>query len=328
MKRIQTPIFFMLLLATTFIQRTIQFHKMGHMIVARIAELEIENTRIHKQILDILSILTQYTKEQDYMFIEAAPWADDIKAVGVKSMSKWHFSDNYINGNRVLTKKELTEHKITENPENLVWATNQAKTVLRNKHTSLIDDRMNKSIYMRLLIHFYGDLHQPLHNVSFVDDKDFKKGDAGGNAFKIDLPGARDLHTLWDKCVKKCKEVVLPLSKEDFDLIDSYAKDLMKKYPRSQKWVKERLEVVSVKEISLESIPMAIDYVYKGIQFNKKPTQSYLEEGGNLIDKQLLIGGYRLSDSLQILFEDEEVLKPHLKPKKKQFENGVQANFV
>ena len=166
---------------------------------------------------------------------------------------------------------------------------------------------------MRLLIHFYGDLHQPLHNISYVDDDKFKKGDVGGNSFKIDLPGARDLHTLWDKCLKKCKEVKLPLNKQDFDLIDAYAKTLMKKYPRSTKWVKDRLEIVSVKKISLESIPLAIKYVYGGIKYNEAPTKKYMQEGGELIDKQLLIGGYRLSDSLQTLFKDEEVLMPHIK---------------
>jgi hypothetical protein len=298
------------------------------MIVARIAELEIEDSRIHKQMLSILGILSKYTKEKNYPFIESSPWADDIKAVGVKSMSQWHFSDNYINGERLLTDQELEDHKIVKNPENLVWATNQAKKVLRNTKLSLIDDRLNKSIYMRLLIHFYGDLHQPLHNISLVDDDTFKKGDGGGNKFVIDLPGARDLHTLWDLCVKKCKALKLPLTKEHFDYVDHYAKELMRRFPRSRKWVQKRLEVTSVNEISKESIQMAIDTVYNGIEPNAKPSEEYMEKGGDLIERQLVIGGYRLSDALQTLFEDENVLEKHVKESEEDYSSKVETSVI
>jgi hypothetical protein len=297
------------------------------MIVARIAEIEIEDTRIHKQMLDILGILSKYTKENNYPFIEASPWADDIKAVGVKSMSQWHFSDNYINGKRLLTKEELEKRNIERNPENLVWATNQAKKILRNTKQSLIDDRLNKSIYMRLLIHFYGDLHQPLHNISLVDDKSFKKGDGGGNKFVIDLPGARDLHSLWDVCVKRCKALKLPLTKEHYDYVDSFARDLMKRFPRSTSWVKKRLKITSVAEISQESVQMAIDTVYKGIKQNKKPSAAYMKRGGDLIEKQLVLGGYRLSDALQKLFEDENVLAKHVK-EESFTDSGIEASVI
>lgn len=37
---------------------------------------------------------------------------------------------------------------------------------------------------MRLLLHYVGDIHQPLHATSRVD-KNYPKGDEGGNAFPI-----------------------------------------------------------------------------------------------------------------------------------------------
>ena len=161
------------------------FHTTGHMVVARIAEIQLEGTRMYSQMRDILAILSPFTKERNYPFVECAPWADDIKYTGVKSMSNWHFYDNYVNGTRALTKKELAERGLKPNFENLVWATNQAKNILRNTNESIIDDRLNKSIYLRLLIHFMGDLHQPLHNTSLVND-DFPNGDSGGNSFQIE----------------------------------------------------------------------------------------------------------------------------------------------
>lgn len=308
--------------------QTLEFHTTGHMIVARIAEIELEDSRIHQQMMDILKILSPFTKEKMYPFIEAATWADDIKAVGVKTMSNWHFSDTYIDGERRLTPKELTLHKLQKNPENLVWAINESKGVLRNKKMSLIDDRMNKSIYLRMLIHFFGDLHQPLHNVSFVDDDEFFKGDSGGNKFIVDLPGARNLHLLWDLCVKRCKAITLPLTKKNFDYIDSFARKLMNEFPRSTNWVKKRLKVTSVKEMSDESIQYAIDYVYKGIEHKNAPTKKYLQIGGDMIEQQILIAGYRLSDSLQKLFNDEDVLEPHIKTSAHENDDRISANII
>eukprot|EP00494_Astrolonche_serrata_P031297 UN31566 len=40
----------------------------------------------------------------------------------------------------------------------------------------------NKSTALRLLIHYIGDLHQPLHAATRVDDA-YPSGDRGGNSF-------------------------------------------------------------------------------------------------------------------------------------------------
>ena len=41
-----------------------------------------------------------------------------------------------------------------------------------------------KSLALRLLIHYYGDIHQPLHNVDRYT-KEFPNGDKGGNEFEL-----------------------------------------------------------------------------------------------------------------------------------------------
>lgn len=54
---------------------------------------------------------------------------------------------------------------------------------------------------MRLLIHYVGDIHQPLHCTSRVD-KNYPKGDRGGNLFPIPPEGdegdIKELHAAWD----------------------------------------------------------------------------------------------------------------------------------
>ena len=41
-----------------------------------------------------------------------------------------------------------------------------------------------KSIALRWIIHFVGDMHQPLHDTNMFNE-DFPNGDRGGNNFKI-----------------------------------------------------------------------------------------------------------------------------------------------
>ena len=51
---------------------------------------------------------------------------------------------------------------------------------------------------MRFLIHYLGDIHQPLHCSTRVDP-DFPHGDRGGNDFPLKYHYSVDnLHSLWD----------------------------------------------------------------------------------------------------------------------------------
>ena len=150
---------------------------------------------------------------------------------------------------------------------------------MRNKKKSLIDDWLNKSVYLRMLIHFYGDLHQPLHNVSLVNEQ-FPQGDQGGNLFKIDLPGFKDLHTFWDACLGNYEDIRCPLDQTKFDKIDRIARKVMAKFPRGDKDVETRLKVTSVKEMSVEGVKFAIDRVYKGLTYGEAPSDDYIERPG------------------------------------------------
>lgn len=49
-----------------------------------------------------------------------------------------------------------------------------------------------------MIIHYVGDLHQPLHAVAEVDSK-YPSGDQGGNAESLpSICGAGNLHAVWD----------------------------------------------------------------------------------------------------------------------------------
>ena len=71
---------------------------------------------------------------------------------------------------------------------------------------------------MRLLIHYLGDIHQPLHATARVD-KEYPVGDKGGNMFP--LPGhygVKELHAAWDKVLYEFHTTIaVPLSDNDWD---------------------------------------------------------------------------------------------------------------
>ena len=59
-------------------------------------------------------------------------------------------------------------------------------------------EMMAKSFGLRLLIHYLGDIHQPLHCTARVD-KQFPQGDKGGNLFSLpNHLSIGDLHAVWD----------------------------------------------------------------------------------------------------------------------------------
>ena len=63
------------------------------------------------------------------------------------------------------------------------------------------DETRGKSYALRLLIHYLGDIHQPLHSMSRVD-ADFPAGDRGGNSFNLPTHyTAKELHAVWDSVI-------------------------------------------------------------------------------------------------------------------------------
>ena len=55
-----------------------------------------------------------------------------------------------------------------------------------------------KSFALRMLIHYVGDVHQPLHAVAEVDST-YPSGDRGGNLETLpSVCGASNLHAMWD----------------------------------------------------------------------------------------------------------------------------------
>lgn len=95
------------------------------------------------------------------------------------------------------------------------------------------DEDEQQSFALRLVIHYVGDVHQPLHAVSKVDDE-YPKGDRGGNSEWIDpnVSGVGNLHSVWDSVIYEYPGYPdLPLSSSDWDFYTTTASSLASSYP-------------------------------------------------------------------------------------------------
>lgn len=289
----------------------VAWHPTGHFVVARIAEKELmaKNAALHGKLVALLKEFGKHTKEKDHPFVECACFPDDIKYIGWKAFNQFHFYDHYLLGPGM---KPDDLNGLPKSRVNMASSLADARETLKNMKSSQVDDRFGKSFELRYLIHLVGDVHQPLHAVSRVT-AEHRKGDAGGNAFKLSEPKV-DLHTYWDKTLGAYTDVRAPLEARGWDVVEGIATALMKKFGRDD--LVEELKVKDVPKWIIESRNLAKEYAYKGIEEGGKVTQAYRDRARPIVDKQLVLGGYRLADMLLEMFAGvdlEEMFKSHQK---------------
>ena len=111
---------------------------------------------------------------------DVASWADDYRRHHPQT-GPWH----YINIPLEDSKLDMTRE--CPNSNCVIAKTEQFLAVLKDPRA----DRAKKAEALKFVIHFIGDLHQPLHDEN--DD------DRGGNRRRVIFDGHRDnLHWVWD----------------------------------------------------------------------------------------------------------------------------------
>jgi hypothetical protein len=122
---------------------------------------------------------------------EVVSWADEVRRER-KETAPWH----YVNIPIDATGYDPVKHG--NGGENVIDAIERFAKVLADK-TAPKEDRVEA---LKFLIHFVGDLHQPLHCAE-------RNGDKGGNGRLVFFPGRKkavSLHAVWDT-------LILPRSK-------------------------------------------------------------------------------------------------------------------
>ena len=189
--------------------------------VARQAQslLEQNNPEVLTAVLEEFKPLKKYyadlmKNEGNNPFTECATWADDIKGKGYDFQSGWHFINTPYFDEEDTSESDFPEWSMPD--EDIVKCLDSLTKFLKgdmstseqasDNYVSKIADKFyyvedQRSMAVRLIIHYIGDVHQPLHSTALVDSK-YPKGDAGGNFEHIpDMDEAgqiHNLHAVWD----------------------------------------------------------------------------------------------------------------------------------
>jgi hypothetical protein len=116
----------------------------------------------------------------DVMLIHDANWADEVREQRPET-GRWHYVDIPLGAPGYDARRDCRGNDC------VVAQIDNDRRVLGDHRAS----QQVRAEALRFLVHFVGDIHQPLHAVD-NDDK-------GGNAVRVYMPGDRtNLHRVWD----------------------------------------------------------------------------------------------------------------------------------
>jgi len=203
----------------------------------------------------------------------ASNWADFIKSdPDYNYLSPWH----YIDFDRSYSYPEMVDYL---NHDTNVDAYTKLQFLigeLKKKNIS----KVNRSLYLRMLIHMVEDVHQPLH-VAHADDK-------GGNDFKVNwFSNPTNLHSVWDSQLIDFQQLSYT----------EYAAAINHSTPaQRQAWQK-----APISQWLFESNQLA-EKLYTDIRPGDTLTYKYNFTHIDPLNQQLLKAGIRLAGVLNALF--------------------------
>ena len=236
----------------------------GHRIVGEIADIYLNN-KTRKAIREILG---------NESIAITSNWADFIKSdTSFNYLSPWH----YINVKQGLTQAEFNEVLAKDTITDAYTKLNFLIAELKNKQ--LPPDK--KKMYLRLLIHIIGDIHQPLHVGRFED--------LGGNRVRVLWFGdSTNLHSVWDDKMIESQDL-------------SYT-EYVKAINHSTKDQRTQWQQQSMNEWFYESYQLA-GKVYSSVtQPFQRLSFRYNYDHIGTLNNQLLKGGIRLAGLLNSIF--------------------------
>ena len=234
--------------------------KTGHRVVSKLAQQYL-TTKAQKEI-DILL--------DGASLVSISTYGDEIKSnPKYKALRPWHYINLSLDESYANAKK---------NPKgDVVMAIKKCIAKVKDQN----EPKNERAFYLKLLVHFIGDLHQPMHVG--------RKEDRGGNSIRLQWFGkTSNLHSLWDS-----------------HLIDSHGMNATQLLGDL-----EELSPKLIKEIQNQSLEQWVNesqalakIIYENTPSNSKLGEEYQSRYLPLLKIQLQRGGLRLAAQLNEIFK-------------------------
>jgi hypothetical protein len=273
-----------------FSQAVLAWNAEGHMVVAQIAYNHLDPA-VKAKCDALIAVPLAYGGNSTSNFVTAACWADDYKSK--LNTGTWHYIDLPFSLDGTSTNGFVPASFDVVQAINLSIATLQSSSASQS----------NQAVSLRYLLHFVGDIQQPLHcsDAFFASQPN---GDGGGNGFYIN--GAwNNLHSLWDSGGGYLTDSLSrPLSFASQTILDNKVAAIEAEYP----YTPNVATIPNPKDWAWEGQGVAETVSYAGIALHSTPSSSYLDTTQTTTEQRMALGGHRLADLLTTLFAPDPLV--------------------
>ena len=258
----------------------------GHMIVAQIAWNHL-NPVARARCNSLIAVPLTNSSAGTSNFVTAAVWGDDFKsALGTSS---WHFIDLPFSLDGTPT------NGVGAASFDVVRAIRTNILILQNPAATL----SNQAIHLRYLLHFVGDIEQPLHCSTAVSASS-PGGDAGGNGFSITGDWS-NLHSLWDAGGGFLTDSISrPLTATGQNILNAKVAVIEADYPYD--YAANVGTIPDPMNWAREGWSLAQTVCYAGLTEGDTPSAGYLDTAMATAEQRMAAGGHRLADLLNTLY--------------------------
>ncbi len=244
----------------------------GHFVVAEIAYQRLDPDV--KAVANALIAELQSAEPVTADFVQASAWLDAQSwGDGFQLMDTWHYLSQPYSPLAMLLPPAQGD---------LLKVTQQAIHTLQDPRST----PFQKGLMLRVLIHTLGDLHQPLHSISYFSPA-YPEGDQGGYHFSLAGPYP-NLHRLWDAAAGRLPYLQWTQAADARDLVRSLGQAL----PAKPLTLTQPIDPVAWLQ---ESHQLAIEVAYQGVIPNQRPGVAYLKTVQEHSERQVILAGQRLA---------------------------------
>jgi hypothetical protein len=259
----KTSFFLLALLMCIFPSNVFAWGVLGHRVTGQIAEyyLTVKAKGEIKKLLGNESLAM------------AANWADFMKSDrSYDYLGPWH----YVNIKSGMSRQDVFRFLKEDTGANLYNKLNLIVSGLKSKKLS----RDKEKLYLKLLIHFIGDAHQPMHMG--------QPQDRGGNSIKLYWFGVpTNLHRVWDEHLIDFRQLSYTEHAAAINFLSPSQKNIWMKQPLIE-WIYESYEIAQK--------------LYTEVRPEDRLTYNYNFHHVNIMNQQLLKSGVRLAGVLNDIF--------------------------